>query len=248
MTHSRVGTHCNSALNHLLTALACGSLGIAAIVAFRTGAFTRINPSAGFQSAVGIGGLALILVVVLRVVCIWRNARKASPDDRVDQGRASFWQYPVLIVPVLLLCLGLPANGNKKSGSGAHHGKSNRLVPEMLLSALQRVASTDKGRKVFSGRIIAVRGQLSLTPGLDNTYTMFRLCPEDDAERHDREMPRVLILAPAPLDEFRFEDWIEVEGELTFRKDENRDVWLPVIRMVSINSIKKIDRPKNLCD
>jgi uncharacterized membrane protein YcgQ (UPF0703/DUF1980 family) len=115
----------------LLTILVCGLFGFAAVQMYRTGMLGFLAPD--FQAPVLYGGIALLVLVVVRAVAVWHEAGDAqaahvhgaecAPDcdhdilgdePGHDHGHSHdlswvFARMLVLVFPILLFFMGLPS-------------------------------------------------------------------------------------------------------------------------------------------
>jgi hypothetical protein len=180
------------------------------------------------------------------------------------------WQYVILIIPVVLYFLELPQDSprmhtnaatrlnrdedarpsppNAKQQLAIAHLAGSVIVPafkksrrpyRLALSELQAIARAPDSRDDWDGQKVVVEGQLRHLPSSDREFVLFRLQANCGA---DGVTPQAFIIAPEPL-QFQDMEWVEVEGELSFRKLSNRDSWAPVIRVESLDKIKKKTPP-----
>ena len=101
-----------------------GLLGFTAIGLYAKGWLqTKFGLIERFHIPVLAGGIVLIAMVLLRAIAVRKQAHRGGGDDVHGHGKSesdrrgsaerylgwAAWQYPVLIIPVLLFFLGLPA-------------------------------------------------------------------------------------------------------------------------------------------
>src|SRR5262245_20945081 len=100
----------------------CGALGGVAVVLWYREKLSFLHPN--FRIPVLLGGLALLGLVCVRAMIVWRTCNRAVPTKAHrhvpgcghDHGHAHShgwgpWRYAVLLFPIMLFCLNLPAEG-----------------------------------------------------------------------------------------------------------------------------------------
>jgi hypothetical protein len=189
-------------------------------------------------------------------------------EDHHDHGWAP-WRYAVLIVPAVLFFLGLPTEGNNMTRlsndlkeetldpgfssrrvplanlCGATvlcYKKSSRVIP-LKFSELQVQASREQARTFFEGQTVILKGQYWRFPDKDKEFSLFRVkincCGADAITLKSR------IIAPEPLQGFNTNDWVQIQGEISFQQVAGKNEWLPVIQLPTMQSIQKIDPPSD---
>ena len=120
--------------------------------------------------------------------------------------------------------------------------KSNKPV-NLKFSELSVYASREKSREYFEGRTVILQGQFWMMPGKDKEFSLFRVkincCGADAITLKSR------IIAPEPLQGFNTNDWVQIEGEISFQQVAGKNEWIPVIQLPSMNKIQKIEQPAN---
>lgn len=132
-SHSHAQAHDGGTyvLDQLFTILACGALGLVAVLMYQTGMLDRVLVPMFFVPVL-IGGSALLLLAAIRAVSIWQLAAKTNCDHSghcdhshthshgADHGHGPSgehehgwapWRYLVLAIPVFLYFLDLPRAG-----------------------------------------------------------------------------------------------------------------------------------------
>lgn len=202
------------------------------------------------------------------------HAHEETMEEHEDHDHGwSPWRYAILIIPAVLFFLGLPADGfnlsrlkdalkeqeleaglsNKRLAFAAVAGTPGFVVmkktnkPDHLkFSELAVHATREKSRNYFEGRTVILEGQFSLMPGKDNQFKLFRVkvnCCGPDAITLQAQ-----IIAPEPLQGIGYQDWVRIEGELSFQKIAGKNEYLPVIQLPTMQSIQKIPEPSNSND
>ncbi|HTK77133.1 MAG TPA: hypothetical protein VL371_17840 [Gemmataceae bacterium] len=156
-------------------------------------------------------------------------------------------RYAVLMLPIVLFFLGLPNSGfsaNRFSiGKESVDESATRLqdkggkAVELGFKELTNAALIPSAREELEGRTGILRGQYS--PKSDKQFTLFRVkmnCCAADA------IPlQVPIISPENLTRLKPMEWVEVQGQIQFRKVEGGDKYLPVLLMKSADQVRKID-------
>ncbi len=102
---------------------------------------------------------------------------------------------------------------------------------------LKVYADRQNSRDYFEGRTVTLVGQFFPNPGKDREFKLYRekiTCCGNDAV-----YLQTLIVAPEPLRGLSPGEWVEITGELSFRKQTGENQWLPVIDLPSNADIKK---------
>jgi len=165
------------------------------------------------------------------------------------------WRYAVLLLPIVLYFLNLPNQGFSSNYLGQHLSaieledsavktltRKGQGVEQLGFKDLELAASQPAYRKDLEGKIGVLRGQY--VPGnTDNTARLARFkitCCAADA------IPlNATIVSPDRLTGyFKPGDWVEVTGQIQFRKRKDRDEYLPVLQIESRHDIKPIPAEK----
>ena len=156
-------------------------------------------------------------------------------------------RYAVLMLPIVLFFLGLPNSGFSEGrfaiGKETVDPSATRLqdkggkAVELGFKELSNAALIPSARDELEGRTGILRGQYS--PKSDKQFTLFRVkmnCCAADA------IPlQVPIISPENLTRLKPQEWVEVEGQIQFRKVEGSDKYLPVLLLKSADQVRKID-------
>jgi phosphate/sulfate permease len=175
-----------------------------------------------------------------------------------DHGWAP-WRYMVLAIPVFLYFLGLPRDGFTGDPaarvSGGQLQNPNRQVLSLIAGApamtgvlrktepkrmrlrfkeLTEAAAIGSRQEAYDGDIGVIRGQFVPLKGTDNSFTLFRVnmtCCAADAV-----FLEIRIVAPDPIQGIPPNQWVQVEGLISFQKNE-KGKWIPVITLKSNDDI-----------
>ncbi|MBY0527731.1 MAG: hypothetical protein K2R98_30315 [Gemmataceae bacterium] len=172
-----------------------------------------------------------------------------------DHGHSHAWnplRYTVLLLPIALYFLNLP-----NSGFGSEHALRNLSKDDLQNSGLEKVddrgrvelgfrdleraAYQESQRQLYEGKTGVLRGQFVPT-NKDNVCRLVRwkmTCCAADA------IPlNVRIISPESYGAIPAGQWVEVEGQIQFRKND-RDEYAPVLQLKSRNDIRKIEPETN---
>jgi uncharacterized membrane protein YcgQ (UPF0703/DUF1980 family) len=104
-------------------------------------------------------------------------------------------------------------------------------------------ASQQRQRRHYEGKTVILRGMFVSIPGKDREFSLKRVkvtcCGADATYLQSR------IISPMPLQGFRDEEWVEVQGEMTFAKIAGKDEYVPVIQLPDVESVRVIEKPEN---
>mgnify|MGYP001475997903 FL=1 len=253
-------------VDQLCTIATCGALGIVAILMYR-GSGPSGQPKLSYILApqffvpVLVGGIALLVLVTIRAITLWRQAGEArscdhshcahdhghdhgdghahAHDHAHDHSHDHGWtplRYAVLMIPIALFLLNLPNSSfsAEKFGRDLHAGAvegATGLIGDkgqayhLGFRELTQAAFFPDQRAELEGKTGRLRGMFS--PISEKEFTLFRVkmnCCAADA------IPvGVRIITEEPLAGFRGKDWVEVEGQIQFRKLVGQDKYLPVL-------------------
>lgn len=183
----------------------------------------------------------------------------AAPAHGHDHGHDhgfSPWRYAVLLLPVVLYFLNLPNAGfssdylerslapieldSSRTENVADKGAG---IEDLGFKDLVTAAAVEDRRTELAGRTVRLRGQF--VPGNpDNTCRLARftmVCCAADATPLN-----AVIVAPEPLTgHYKLGQWVEVTGQVQFRKRKDRDEYLPVLQVKSREAIQPIEPEAN---
>jgi hypothetical protein len=181
----------------------------------------------------------------------------AGDDHGHDHGWAP-WRYMVLAIPVFLYFLGLPKDGftspDKNMSKGDLQNPKRQALSALvggpaLTKALRKTeprrlqlrfkelteaAAIPARHEIYEGDIGILRGQFLKTEGSDREFALFRVdmtCCAADAV-----FLEMRIEAPEPIQGIQRNQWVQVEGLISFQRSE-RGKWIPVITLMSNNDI-----------
>jgi hypothetical protein len=172
----------------------------------------------------------------------------ASADNGHDHDHGwNPWRYAVLLLPITLFFLNMPSQGftagyldrQGRRGDLADSSiiemphKGNEVI-NLQFQELEQGAYREDVREVMEGQIGRLKGQF--VPGAGSReFTLMRLkmaCCAADA------IPlRVKILSPDPIAHIQPQQWVEVTGQIQFRKLKGRDEFVPVLQLESAGSV-----------
>jgi uncharacterized repeat protein (TIGR03943 family) len=169
------------------------------------------------------------------------------PHDHGHDHGWNPWRYAVLLLPVVLFFLGMPNQGfsddhlKRQIGGGQLEDSSvimlTRKGTETLhpsIEQLEKAVYNQQQRELYEGTMVQLKGQF--VPGSQNTEgTLVRLKMTCCAA--DVIAIRVKIVSPTPIPAMPPEQWVEITGQIQFRKLQGRDEYVPVIQVTSPEDI-----------
>ena len=297
MSHSHSHTHGgvdgSYSADQLFTVLGCGGIGLVAILMYRSGILERMLVPMFFVPVL-VAGVAVLALVGIRVVAVWRQSGVWKPkheamgshlqfngesgnehshgadcnhgygqsindkDDEVHDHRWAPWRYVVLAIPVFMYFLGFPHDGisakpdatpvsfelsPNRAGLAMFAGgpaltkalrKTEPRRLQLRFKELTQAAAFPYRHDLYEGDIGIIRGQFVPSPWSDREFTLLRIdrtcCYADEIQLLAR------IEAPDPIQGIKPEEWIRVEGLISFRKNA-RGQWMAVITLESNDAI-----------
>jgi hypothetical protein len=187
-------------------------------------------------------------------------------DHGHDHGWAP-WRYIVLLLPVVLYALKLPAAGGfsdewrrKNMQADQLEGAKNTRLAVAGLAGSPVIAATKKqgvtlmrfnelavaalrpnSRDYYEGMSIQLKGQF--LPVSDKEFQLYRMkmtcCVADAVPLKAR------IISPVTLQKIQPNEWVTVTGELQFRKVAGQNEWVPVVMLDSDDQIKPAEPDNN---
>lgn len=162
------------------------------------------------------------------------------------------WRYAILLLPIVLYFLNLPNQGFSQDYLKRQLGaqlEDNSIVKmeqtgeiKLLFPELEAAAYTPQKRAYYEGKIGSLKGQF-VAGGSDKEFTLFRLkitcCAADVIPL------MVRIVSPESITNIKTEQWVEVTGQIQFRKLKDRDEYAPVLQLRSRDEVVPIDPPSN---
>ena len=125
---------------------------------------------------------------------------------------------------------------NKKSGEPKNTSFSD----------LQRYSSHQVQRDFNEGTTVILRGQYSPVEGKDREFKLFRV--KINCCGADAVTLKAKIVCEETIQGFSFEDWVRIEGELSFQRVAGTNDWVPVITLPARENIQRIEKPGSLFD
>ena len=306
MAHAHEHPHDNTYyLDQLCTIGACGALGLVAILMYRSSGPANQSKlsyilAPQFFIPVLAGGIALIALVIVRAITLWKEAGQSKPHEHHhdhahdhthahhhhhehthnhghehhhehrhthshdhshdhghehghshDHGHEHGWtpaRYAVLMLPIVLYFLNLPNSSfsAEKFGrdlqGGALEGGSTLVTDkgqaiDLGFKELTTAAFYDSQRNELEGKTGKLRGMYNPL-GSDKEFTLFRVkmnCCAADA------IPvGVRIISAENITRMKEKQWVEVEGQIQFRKLVGQEKYLPVLLLKSADQVRAI--------
>lgn len=249
-----------------LTIFVAGVFGLVGILMYRNGqlGYLLARP---FHLPVLIGGIAVLVLVALRAISVWREAgqlrdharhRHHEPDPVADDHGHSHdlaWVFSRLLVlsfPVGLFLIGVPNSGFSQDRIRMLLGGDEALTGNMAVVAYRNgtVASFNDLNDAANdeGRRESMQGQTAILEGrirwIDaRQFTLFRLkmtcCAADIVSLKVR-----IVLKGGTLSGFDDFDWVQMKGRIQFVQAPNSERYIPVIVVEDIGDIRKTN-PEN---
>lgn len=256
----------NYFLDQICSVAVCGALAFVGIMMYTSGMLSWILAPA-FWAPVLVGGIALALLVTIRVVTLWREAGEARDagehahahdhahahahsHDHDHSHDWAPWRYAILILPIVLYFLNLPNQGfsaerlqqmikgeDIQGGYGLVDSKGQQVETPMF-GELNAAALRPEARDYWSGRTALMRGMFYPLED-NNSFTLFRMKMSCCAA--DAVPMKVRIIAPESLaGKFEMGDWVEAQGQIQFRERVDGG-YLPVIVLEEPDDVKETE-------
>jgi uncharacterized repeat protein (TIGR03943 family) len=175
------------------------------------------------------------------------HAHAHTHDHGHDHGHEHGWtplRYAVLMLPIVLYFLNLPnssfsaeAIGNMLNKGQVDDSPQQVAKKEGLVLGFKELANAayfPEQRQELEGKTGRLKGMFS--PISPKEFTLFRVkinCCAADA------IPvEVRIISPDNITRFNPKDWVEVEGQIQFRKLKGREKYLPVLMLKSADQVQ----------
>jgi len=159
-------------------------------------------------------------------------------------------RYAVLMLPIVLFFLNLPNSGfsaerfqpgfnTKLEGESLQDVKTKGggQVIDLAFKELSNAALVPETRAALEGQTGRLKGMFS-PQGSAKEFTLFRVkmnCCAADA------IPlEVRIISAENITKIDAKQWVEVEGQIQFRKLVGKEKYLPVLQLKSADQVKKI--------
>jgi len=239
MSHSHQHPHDRSAyrLEQLCTIGACGLLGLVAIMLYYQKSLNFILAHF-LHSYVLWSGFLLFGLAALRTLFLWSSVRHGC--DHTHEHRWSPWRYLVLSMPIMLYFLGLP-NQSFNSARAIEVEDSNRIIKDRAGDVIQldfrdmeRWAFDESKREWSEGRTGQLKGQFA--PGRSSqAFGLVRYkimsCPCDAIRLN------VAVISPEGVPDVKSGAWVQVIGQIQYRKRKDREEYVPVLKLRSRNDV-----------
>ena len=156
----------------------------------------------------------------------------AVADDHGHEHGWAPWRYAVLLLPIVLYFLGIPAGRAYEPDAPEEGG-----IPNLDFKEVEQAAFAPEGRQYWEGREGRLMGKVS---GKSSDGKVLRLYRDKVTCCYADAYPiKILIQSAQPVQQGE-RTWVKVVGKVTFHKAPDRDEWLTV--MVA-DSVKSMDRP-----
>lgn len=266
--HAHHGT--DEYIEQLLTIGICGAFGVVAVligyeaVSGGTG-MLKLVLAPPFWPWVLAGGVALLVLSLIRAIALWKASGDDHHHDHGDCGHDHesceehthgnvFWRVIILMFPLVLYFLNLPNTGYSKEHIARMLGTDIELSADSLkdVEAKGELALTFEDianalrdpqlMETMTGLRATVKGQLMKQNDRQFTlYTTKQTCCAADMVPLKAKIMVKSDEHGGSLSSKSLEDhqWLEVKGVLQFVKTPNREQFLPVIsaRLRDINPI-----------
>lgn len=267
MAHVHEHRHNAYYLDQLCTLGTCGAIGVVSVLMYvmKTPPPSDPQPRLSYILApqfflpVLFGGIALIVLVLIRGVGLWREAGTAGADccghdhdHGHDHGHGHDhehgWtpaKYAVLLLPVVLYFLNLPNSSFNPQAfnfdavelSGDVKSVADKGSVALGFKELTNAALDPRTREELEGKTGSLKGMFSRL-GNDKVFTLYRVkmtCCAADA------IPLgVRIFSPENITGMPEKQWVEVSGQIQFHKLKDREKYMPVMVVKSADDVKKI--------
>jgi hypothetical protein len=250
----------------LLTIVVAGIFGLVGILMYWNGQLGYIL-ALQFHRPVAIGGVAILVLAVLRVVGVWREAAQLRDCDRVQHKHAeegpedeehchdlawTFSRLLVLCFPVGLFLIGVPNSGFSQDRIrrllGGDDALSGRMAPVAYQNGtverfidLNEAVNDEAKRGQIQGQTAVLEGQIKWIDA--RQFTLFRLrmtcCAADTVPLKVR-----IVLKSGSLSGLSDFTWVQLRGQIQFVLAPNSERYIPVIVVEDIRDIQKTD-PSN---
>jgi len=187
------------------------------------------------------------------------HAHAGGDEPAHDHGWAP-WRYMVLAVPIFLYFLGFPRDGLSQRRIGRETSASLQASPkrealsmfvggtaftkvlrkpdpkrmELKFKELTEAAAIPSRQEIYEGDIGVLRGQYIPLRSSDREFTLLRVnmtcCVADQVFLEMR------IIAPEPVTGISPQQWVRVEGLISFQKNE-KGKWIPVLTLANNDAI-----------
>jgi hypothetical protein len=198
----------------LLALSVCAAVGVVTII---------INYQGSFSPYLLWSGLAVVTLVGFRIAflsfSLWRGHLEIPVRER------SPWQYVILSLPVVLYFL-VPLNCADQPDADNTAG-----VIQLDFEDFVNGANDPDERARFEGKIGVLKGQYAEGRKSNFVFGLFRL-----KGRHEKPLS-VSVVSDVTITTFKSGAWVQVIGEIEYRKREDQDEYYPVLKVHSLNDI-----------
>jgi hypothetical protein len=259
MSHSHDHVHHESSyyLEQLCTIAVCGLLGGVAVLLYYQD-MIRFILAPFLQIYLLWSGFSLLSLAAIRGAFLWLSVHRAGQSHRPDDCHHGPkvcdhdhdlawrpWRYGFLCLPIMLYFLNLPNQGFSSATpleveelDHAIMAKEGEIL-NLGFREMEKWAYNQSQREAFEGRKGRIAGQF--VPLNDRSFTLVRFkrsCCAADAIQLG-----VAIICPATVTHIKKMKWVEITGEIQFRKRRDRDEYVPVLKLQSRNDVQPTDEP-----
>jgi uncharacterized protein DUF1980 len=250
----------------LLTIIVVGVFGLIGILMYRNGQLGYLL-ALQFHRPVVVGGFAILVLVILRAACVWREAARMQDREHAqhnlhhedpehdNHGHDLPWtlsRFVVLCFPVGLFLIGVPNSGFSQDRIRKLLGGDDALTGRMATVAyrngtverfidLNEAANDAAKRENLQGQTAILEGQLRWIDA--RQFTLFRLkmtcCAADTVPLKVR-----IVLKNGSLSGLSDFTWVQLRGQIQFVLAPNSERYIPVIVVEDLRYIRRTE-PKN---
>ncbi|SRR6266478_333186 len=199
----------------LLALSICAAVGVVTII---------INYQDSYSPYLLWSGLAVVTLVGVRIAFLSFSLRRGHLEIPVRE--RSPWQYVVLSLPVVLYFL-VPLN----RGADQPDADNTAGVIQLDFEDFVNGANDPDERAHFEGKVGVLKGQYAEGRKSNLAFGLFRL-----KGRHEKPLS-VSVVSDVSITTFKMGAWVQVIGEIEYRKREDQDEYYPVLKVHSLNDM-----------
>jgi hypothetical protein len=239
MSHSHEHSHGHPAyrMEQLCTIGACGLLGLVAVMLYYQKSLNFILAHF-LHSYVLWSGFLLLGLAAIRALFVWSPVNRCCDHDHGHGW--SPWRYIVLSIPIMLFFLGLP-NQSFSSAKAVEVEDSDRIIMDQAgdliyldFRDLEHWAFDESKREWSEGRTGLIKGQFApgRSPHLFNVVRYKMMSCPCDAIRLS-----VAVISPEGVADIKSGAWVQVTGQIQYRKRKDRAEIMPVLKLRSRDDV-----------
>jgi hypothetical protein len=253
MTHSHEHVHTDSRYypEQLSTVVVCALLGGVAVMLYYQ-EMLRFILANFLHKYVLWSGIGLLSLAAIRGGFLSFSAARRCHHDSggCDHDHEHAWKpgrYIFLCLPIMLYLLHLPNQGFSSATpldveelDHAVVGKQGEII-NLGFREMEKWAFNQYQREFFEGRKGRIIGQF--IPLNDRSFTLVRFVRKCCAA--DVIPLGAAIICPEPVTHIEKMKWVEITGEIQFRKRRGREEYVPVLKLQSRNDVQPADEPSD---